>query len=209
MLLCFQTMQVPVSVRMEWLITAHNFVPVALLMGRALMNVAVMMGMFQMKTTRTSVMVGTILLKSWHLWLLLYAYADIDECANILSHNCSEEENEICRNTNGSFTCDCMPGFEMSKDSQSCVGEMLRWPWSNLNLVTLLPWSLCTDIDECNRAMVTKMATQICSDNEMCLNTRGAFICQCNSGFSRSESGGSCKGKFLFLFGITTECDLM
>ena len=38
-------------------------------------------------------------------------YIDIDEC-NTTMHNCSEADFEQCVNGEGSFTCECMSGFE-------------------------------------------------------------------------------------------------
>ena len=48
--------------------------------------------------------------------------SDLNEC-NSSYHNCSESEYEICHNTVGSFTCECMPGFEINEEAQSCEGK--------------------------------------------------------------------------------------
>ena len=50
---------------------------------------------------------------------------DFDECINGSFHNCSEADNEICRNIYGSFTCECMKGFEMSGATEICEGEKI------------------------------------------------------------------------------------
>ena len=50
---------------------------------------------------------------------------DIDECHNDNStHNCSEVDNQVCRNTIGSFECDCVPGFQ--KQDGECEGIILQ-----------------------------------------------------------------------------------
>ena len=48
---------------------------------------------------------------------------DIDECDNSTIHNCSEVYNEICRNVDGSFECDCMSGFD--RHENVCEGEVI------------------------------------------------------------------------------------
>ena len=46
--------------------------------------------------------------------------ADIDECAEG-THSCSP--NAQCDNTDGSFTCTCLPGF--SGDGFTCEGKVM------------------------------------------------------------------------------------
>ena len=48
---------------------------------------------------------------------------DFNECVNISYHNCSEAENKMCQNINGSFTCECMKGFQMNATAKTCEGE--------------------------------------------------------------------------------------
>ena len=43
--------------------------------------------------------------------------SDVDEC-EIGTNNCDQ----ICSNTDGSFTCSCEDGFRLSVDGHSCVG---------------------------------------------------------------------------------------
>ena len=49
---------------------------------------------------------------------IVYACEDINEC---LSHKCSR--NEVCRNTEGSYRCDCQAGF--ARDGSKCDGNPL------------------------------------------------------------------------------------
>ena len=44
---------------------------------------------------------------------------DVNEC-DLDSNLC---QNGICRNTEGSYTCDCDSGFEVSYDGKSCIGN--------------------------------------------------------------------------------------
>ena len=44
-------------------------------------------------------------------------FIDIDECKG--NHSCHEDAN--CTNTNGSYVCDCQPGY--TGNGQNCTGE--------------------------------------------------------------------------------------
>ncbi len=43
--------------------------------------------------------------------------AEINECVEE-TDNCSQ----LCINTIGAFTCDCLPGYALSKDGATCSG---------------------------------------------------------------------------------------
>ena len=78
-----------------------------------------------------------------------YAAADIDECT---------ERPGICRdgtchNLQGSFQCQCRPGFQLNAARDSCV-----------------------DVDECSRQPA------ICG-NGTCINNLGSYRCHCLPGF--------------------------
>ena len=45
--------------------------------------------------------------------------SDIDECK---SGPCS---NGKCINSDGSFRCECQPGFTLGADGKTCLGELL------------------------------------------------------------------------------------
>ncbi|PVD20223.1 hypothetical protein C0Q70_20719 [Pomacea canaliculata] len=77
-------------------------------------------------------------------------YTDVNECM-MFRGLCA---NGRCRNTIGSFECDCNPGYAVD------------------NLGTN-----CTDIDECHISM-----TDICG-NGRCVNTPGGFHCECDAGY--------------------------
>ena len=44
--------------------------------------------------------------------------AEIDECAEGI-HNCDQ----ICHNSDGSFTCSCRQGYQLARDGTTCLGE--------------------------------------------------------------------------------------
>ena len=60
----------------------------------------------------------------------LYLSTDIDECANDSTDGSADVStegsqngcNHICTNTNGSFSCECFSGYQLSDDMMTCVG---------------------------------------------------------------------------------------
>lgn len=48
-----------------------------------------------------------------------YLFADIDECENPKTNGC--HPNASCNNTEGSYVCLCMKGFE--GDGRNCTGK--------------------------------------------------------------------------------------
>ncbi|CAL1545513.1 unnamed protein product [Lymnaea stagnalis] len=89
-------------------------------------------------------------------WTGVNCDVDVDEC--ISPDICPE--NQLCQNTNGSFTCLCPTGFEMADDK-------------------------CRDINECIEA---EIHTYCDVDKEMCVNTVGSYHCRCNQGYSKINS---------------------
>ena len=46
--------------------------------------------------------------------------SDIDECADATLNDCSEDKHQLCVNTNGSFYCNCIEGFQWK--AMACQG---------------------------------------------------------------------------------------
>lgn len=65
-----------------------------------------------------------------------------------------------CLNEEGSFKCECLPGY---------VGDGFN----------------CTDVNECQWS---KNKNKACPLNSKCLNLPGSFKCQCNSGFKSNHN---------------------
>ncbi|XP_062891655.1 adhesion G protein-coupled receptor E5-like isoform X2 [Mobula hypostoma] len=84
---------------------------------------------------------------------------DEDEC---LAIPCGPFE--VCKNTEGSFHCNCNEGFDVISNQK-------------LNNETV---TFCIDKDEC--------LSNPCGDNAICHNTDGSFYCVCDEGFY-AESG--------------------
>ena len=51
----------------------------------------------------------------------IYGFSDVDECKG--DHSC--HMNATCTNANGSYVCECQPGF--NENGQSCIGEFNRF----------------------------------------------------------------------------------
>eukprot|EP00286_Rhodomonas_abbreviata_P014682 CAMPEP_0181334154 /NCGR_PEP_ID=MMETSP1101-20121128/26091_1 /TAXON_ID=46948 /ORGANISM="Rhodomonas abbreviata, Strain Caron Lab Isolate" /LENGTH=377 /DNA_ID=CAMNT_0023444077 /DNA_START=173 /DNA_END=1303 /DNA_ORIENTATION=- len=75
---------------------------------------------------------------------------DIDECET----TCLNSNLSTCHNENGSYTCTCHPGYEMSEDEMD----------------------VCVDVDECEEEGV-------CPFDTTCHNTNGSFYCECHPGY--------------------------
>ncbi|RNA27930.1 Fibrillin [Brachionus plicatilis] len=121
---------------------------------------------------------------------------DIDECK---SNPCPA--NSICKNLNGSFTCECLAGFIGSRatdhfeclDLDECSSSCLNTCDAEYGLCINQPGSYecqckqglygngrqngCFDINEC-LSNQTK-----CHSNSKCLNTIGSYECRCEDGF--------------------------
>ncbi|XP_066564165.1 adhesion G protein-coupled receptor E5 isoform X2 [Amia ocellicauda] len=126
---------------------------------------------------------------------------DLDECSQTPTI-CGS--NSSCKNTAGSYKCDCHSGFSKSgNDTEFCrdVNECEQVPsvcGSNAKCTNTLgsynctchlgynnsgnETGLCTDVDECAQNQ------QICDGHARCTNTDGGYRCVCEAGFSNSEN---------------------
>ncbi|XP_065942257.1 uncharacterized protein [Magallana gigas] len=124
---------------------------------------------------------------------------DVNEC-DLQPPKCLQE----CYNTNGSFQCDCRPGFKLNEDKISCseceepyfgedcsqictcgqgmercdpvTGCFCKRGWTGTN---------CTvDINECENDQ------GICGNEKVCQNLEGSYMCNCKEGFQKN--GDSC-----------------
>ncbi|CAG2220240.1 unnamed protein product [Mytilus edulis] len=114
--------------------------------------------------------------------------SDINEC-HLGTHNCQQ----LCTNTNGSFTCSCRTGYTLNNDQTTCT-DINECHESN-NCTQLCNNTMgsydcnchqgyqlerngftCTDINEC--------LDITCLNNGSCVNVEGSHSCQCKQGFS-------------------------
>ncbi|XP_062407328.1 adhesion G protein-coupled receptor F5-like [Sardina pilchardus] len=83
---------------------------------------------------------------------------DINKCVVILNL-CGPNSN--CANTNGSYNCSCLTGYQVANPNQS-ISESNQ----------------CTDVNECLQT------PSVCGPNSVCNNTIGDYSCSCLSGSS-------------------------
>ena len=69
-----------------------------------------------LKTSRISCEVCCLLL----LLLMLLLFSDINECSSRSTNNCQQ----LCVNTDGSYTCQCRTGFTLNRNGRTCRGIM-------------------------------------------------------------------------------------
>ena len=52
---------------------------------------------------------------------ILIILIDIDECSDTTLNGCSN--GAVCRNTNGSYECECPIGTKLENDARTCKGK--------------------------------------------------------------------------------------
>lgn len=114
-----------------------------------------------------------------------------------------------CRNTIGSYRCDCLKGFRKDNDEdkvcsdvdecreqfglchQNCVNMWGSYRCSCDNGFQLASDNrTCIDVDECTVHKQYDLCMGICE------NTPGSFQCACPSGYRLAADGRSCQGEF-------------
>ncbi|XP_072017919.1 uncharacterized protein [Amphiura filiformis] len=116
---------------------------------------------------------------------------DVNEC-DLRSDNC--DENAVCINNDGSFTCACNVGYTGDGVTCSDVDECdLRSDNCDINAncsnndgsftcTCVAGYTgdgiTCSDDDECD------LNTDNCGENAVCSNNDGSFTCACNVGYT-------------------------
>ncbi|XP_052437637.1 latent-transforming growth factor beta-binding protein 4 isoform X1 [Carassius gibelio] len=125
--------------------------------------------------------------------------SDIDECVS--PNLCGPQS--VCVNTDGSYRCDCSPGFRAAgprrqcRDINECLegdfcfpsGECVNTEGSYKCVCaqgyrSAVNGTSCQDVDEC-------VQEGVCQDGR-CTNTEGSFLCQCHTGFTTNPERTAC-----------------
>ncbi|XP_012584394.1 PREDICTED: EGF-like module-containing mucin-like hormone receptor-like 2 [Condylura cristata] len=85
---------------------------------------------------------------------------DINECGPPATVSCGKFAD--CQNTDGSYYCTCIPGYELVSGGATFRNESEN---------------TCQDVEEC------KQNPKICKSRSICINTQGSYTCKCQPGF--------------------------
>ncbi|XP_027944511.1 CD97 antigen isoform X1 [Eumetopias jubatus] len=88
---------------------------------------------------------------------------DINECGPPLTVSCGKFAD--CQNTEGSFHCTCIKGYELASGARTFRNESEN---------------TCQDVDEC------QLKPRICKSRGICTNTQGSYTCKCPPGLELS-----------------------
>ena len=119
----------------------------------------------------------------------------MNECEN-QQHDCDAEVSN-CRNTDGSYYCDCITGYQARFNHETFMTEFLSKNFLKIRFLTRTRSSLntslklvkvvtgsseCIDVDECEEKEYT------CTFNSTCINTIGSYECECDSGYNKTDN---------------------
>ncbi|XP_030879148.1 adhesion G protein-coupled receptor E2-like isoform X1 [Leptonychotes weddellii] len=88
---------------------------------------------------------------------------DINECGPSSAVSCGKFAD--CQNTEGSFYCTCIQGYELASQARTFRNESEN---------------TCQDVDEC------QLKPRICKSRGICTNTQGSYTCECPPGLELS-----------------------
>uniref|UniRef100_A0A7N5JWT5 Adhesion G protein-coupled receptor E5 n=1 Tax=Ailuropoda melanoleuca TaxID=9646 RepID=A0A7N5JWT5_AILME len=91
---------------------------------------------------------------------ILESCDDINECGPSSTVSCGKFAD--CQNTEGSYYCTCIPGFELASGAREFRNESEN---------------TCQDVDECSSGPPR------CHNSTVCINTAGSYKCRCLRGW--------------------------
>ncbi|XP_042834352.1 adhesion G protein-coupled receptor E2 isoform X3 [Panthera tigris] len=90
---------------------------------------------------------------------------DIDECRPPLAVSCGKFAD--CQNTEGSFYCECSPGYQLASGAKAFRNESEN---------------TCQGVDKC------QLKPRLCKGRSICINTQGNYTCRCPPGLELNLS---------------------
>ena len=125
-----------------------------------------------------SVSIQTIYARILIILQIIFIPSDTNECSTN-NGNCSQ----ICTNTNGSYMCSCVSGYQLGSNNRSCNGMHF------ITGIVVITHFEISDINECSSNNGN------CS--QLCANTNGSYVCSCASGYQLGSNNRSCNGMHL------------
>uniref|UniRef100_A0A8C9K1P3 Adhesion G protein-coupled receptor E2 n=1 Tax=Panthera tigris altaica TaxID=74533 RepID=A0A8C9K1P3_PANTA len=90
---------------------------------------------------------------------------DIDECRPPLAVSCGKFAD--CQNTEGSYHCECSPGYQLASGAKTFRNESEN---------------TCQGVDKC------QLKPRLCKGRSICINTQGNYTCRCPPGLELNLS---------------------
>uniref|UniRef100_A0A8C9CU85 Adhesion G protein-coupled receptor E2 n=1 Tax=Panthera leo TaxID=9689 RepID=A0A8C9CU85_PANLE len=90
---------------------------------------------------------------------------DIDECRPPVAVSCGKFAD--CQNTEGSFYCECSPGYQLASGAKAFRNESEN---------------TCQGVDKC------QLKPRLCKGRSICINTQGNYTCRCPPGLELNLS---------------------
>ena len=117
---------------------------------------------------------------------------DINECSED-TDNCQQN----CVNTGGSFTCSCRRGYSLNSDRRTCSSKLRKC------VCVCVCVCVCWFDDLCDRNSylfppdINECATGVdeCAFSEFCRDTVGSYQCGCPAGYRLAADGKTCDGE--------------
>ncbi|KAJ8307562.1 hypothetical protein KUTeg_015646 [Tegillarca granosa] len=130
-------------------------------------------------------------------WKGVNCETNIDECTT--DSPCLNISNSECRDTNGSYVCDCVPGYVKASVYQCIECDNTHWGKDCAETCICDSKSTCDKFngtcycspgykgDNCSININECDVVDICGNNTICTDTDGSYTCSCKTGYNVDE----------------------